>query len=334
MTRLLIAAAILPLGFGAAADREPRPLAGTPLAGETGLRLVVAGARALQLDVDRGTAAPIRGIPAKYRGILFVVGVAGRAAIVMTSSVSDQRIYAVSGGARLSYLGVGRAAVAAQGGRSVWILRGAKRSQCSLRQIGLDGRHLRTARPFPCAGTMISAGPLGLVVNRVRLVDPVTGRTIRKTRWGVLATAGNMLVLAGPGKQFTLLNGVSGAERRLRWPSILSGLDRPAVDPRGRFVALAFADPAWNGGGAQALDVWLLDTKSGGLTQLPGMPAFVSLKRTSMAWTDDGRLVLLAEANGKEFVVVWRTGQRQLALKTVKLERSGGSDSFAPLSAR
>jgi hypothetical protein len=266
MARLLIAAVILPLGFGAAADREPTPLAGTPLPGHSGLRLVVAGKRALRLDVDSGTAAPIRGIPSKYRGVLSVAGVGGRAAVVMTSSVSDQKIYAVRGrGASVSYLGVGRAAVAAEGGRSVWILRGERRPQCSLRQVRLDGQRLRAPRSFPCAGTILPGGSPGLVVNRVRLIDPFRGRTILKTRWGVLAAVGDMLLLAGPAKQFTLLNAVSGVQRRVRWPSIVGGIDRPAVDPRGRFVALAFADPAWNGGGNQALDVWLLDTKTGEL---------------------------------------------------------------------
>ncbi|HEV8686766.1 MAG TPA: hypothetical protein VGQ84_05780, partial [Gaiellaceae bacterium] len=108
---------------------------------------------------------------------------------------------------------------------------------------------------------------------------------------------------------------------------------QPAVDPRGRFIALAFGDPAWHGGGQQALDVWLLDTKTAKLTQVPGMPAFVSLKRTTMAWTHDGRLVLLAEGGGKEMVAIWRPGGQRLALKIVELpdRTSSGSDSFAPL---
>jgi hypothetical protein len=48
-----------------------------------------------------------------------------------------------------------------------------------------------------------------------------------------------------------------------------------------------------------------------------------------MAWTDDGRLVFLAESNGRELVTVWRPGQRHLGLKTVLVKRTGGSDSFA-----
>jgi hypothetical protein len=97
-------------------------------------------------------------------------------------------------------------------------------------------------------------------------------------------------------------------------------------------VALAFADPAWGGEGKQVFDVWLLDTETARMTHLPGMPAVVSLKRTSMAWTDDGRLVLLAESDGRDVVAVWRPGHRRLAVKDVRLpQRSGGSDSFAPI---
>jgi hypothetical protein len=50
-----------------------------------------------------------------------------------------------------------------------------------------------------------------------------------------------------------------------------------------------------------------------------------------MAWTDDGRLVLLGEDESKTFVAVWRPGQRHLALKTVDRRDRGhsGSDSFA-----
>jgi hypothetical protein len=197
----------------------------------------------------------------------------------------------------------------------------------------LDGRRIGEVRPFRCAATIDAGGSLGLVVNRTRVLDPLTGRTVFRARWGVLAAAGRSLVFAGPGRRFTLVDTTTRAERRLSWPSILGGIDQPAVDPRGRFVALAFATPAWQGGADQVLDVWLLDTRAGKLTQLPGMPAVVSLKQTSMAWTDDGRLVFLAESGRREIVAVWRPGWPRLALKTVLLpeRNTSGSDSFAPL---
>jgi hypothetical protein len=331
----VIVAGVAVEGLASSRFREPVPLRGVPLGRETGLRLVVADKPPFVLDVDTGSVTTVRGVPAMQRGVLWIVGVAGRGAVVVAQRVWGRAdIYAVRARARgVSALGKGTGVVPAGDGRAVWIKSFVGRSRCVLRLVRLDGRELRARRAFPCASTIYPGGSLGLVVNRTRVIDPRTSRTVLKTRWGVLAVAGDNLVLAGPGKRFTLMEGATRAKRQLRWPSILTGLDEPAVDPRGRLVALAFAQPAWTGG-KQVLDVWLLDTKTAKLTELPGMPALVSLKQTSMSWTHDGRLVLLAEVpSGKDMVVVWRPGQERLAVKTVHLpERSdSGSDSFAPL---
>jgi hypothetical protein len=312
----------------------PVPLRGDPLAGETGLRLVIADEPPLVLNIDTGRTTRLRGVPAKRAEVVWVAGVGGRAAVAVAESGLDARIYAVRGrAARVLFLGTGRNVWPAADGRAVWIQSFASRSRCTLRRVALDGRLTRTPRPFPCATRSDpAAGSLGLVVHRTLVLDPLTGRTVLRAPWGILAAAGKKLVLAGPGKQFTLMDGTTRAERRLPWPSIVSGLDQPAVDPRGRLVALAFADPAWEGGGRQALDVWVLDTESAELKELPGMPAFVSLKRTNMAWTDDGRLVLLGESEGTDVVAVWRPGEKRLAVKPVRLpQRSGGSDTLAPV---
>jgi hypothetical protein len=338
MRRTPLAATIVVLSLaavvGSPAADEPMPLRGVALGGDSALRLLVADNPPVVLDVDTSKVRPVPGIRALGRGTLEIVGVAGRAAVIVARSVYLRAdLYAVRGpAARVSYLGTGSAVTPTGDGRAVWVKRSVDRSRCTLRRVGLDGRQLGGPRAFPCASTMYSGGSLGLVVNRTRVLDPLTGRTVLTTRSGVLAVAGKKLLLAGPGTQLALLDAETRAERRLPWPSTLPGLDhQPAVDPRGRLVAIAFATP-WNGHG-QVLDVWLLDTVSAELTQLPGMPAYVSLKRTSMAWTDDGRLVLLAESGEKDMVAVWRPGQRRLAVKTVRLPERGdsGSDSFAPL---
>jgi hypothetical protein len=333
MRRTPLAAAIVVLSLtvvvGSPAADEPMPLRGVALGGDTGLRLVVADNPPFVLNVDTGGVREVTGIPAIARGTVEVVAVAGRAAVVVLRSARDAKLYAVRGrGARTSYLGTGRNATPAADGRSAWIQSRVGPSRCTLRQVGLDGRQLRAPRPFPC-GTRSdpSGGSVGVVVNRTRVLDPVTGRTVLVTRWGVLAAVGRRLVLAGPGRQLALLDAATGAERRLRWPSTLPGLDQPAVDPRGRLVAVAFATP-WNGWG-QVLDVWLLDAVTGRLTHLPAMPAYVALKPTSMTWTADGRLVLLGEHDQEAFVAVWRPGERRLALKTVRPPQRTGS--FAPL---
>jgi len=54
-----------------------------------------------------------------------------------------------------------------------------------------------------------------------------------------------------------------------------------------------------------------------------------------MAWTADGRLVLVAESGGNDVVVVWRPGARRLTVRRVRLpERDSGSDSFAIVGPR
>jgi hypothetical protein len=313
---------------------EPAPLRGVPLRGPTGLRLLVADNPPFVLDVDSGRVSPLSDFRRMKGGTLSIVGVGGRGAVVVAQAVwRHADLYAVRGReARVSALGTGAAVVAAADGRSVWV-KSFRTSQCTLRRLGLDGRVLRPPRASRCASTIYAAARLGLVVNRTRVVDPRSGRTVRRTRWGIVAAAGRTLILAGPGDLFTVVRG-DGTERRLPRPRIVAGLDASAVDPSGRFVALAFADPAWRGGAQQALDLWVFDTESGRLTHVPGMPAFVSLKFTSAAWTRDGRLVLLGESGGGDVVALWRPGEKHISVKTVQLPERGevGSDSFAVLS--
>ena len=336
-TALVALASILAVGVVAdAASRgsdDPVPVRGVPLLGKTGLRLLVADDPPFVLDVDSGRSSRVSGLPAQPTRVVSVLGVAGRSAVAVVQTALDADFSSVRGrAARVASLGTGRKVVPAADGRSVWITRVINRGHCGLRQVSLAGREIGGNQSFPCASSFEPAGSLGVVVNRTRVLDPRTGKTVLTTRFGVLAVAGRRLVLAGPGRQLTLLDATTGAEQRFAWPSILRGLDRPAVDPRGRYVALAFADPAWQGGGEQVSDVWVLDVLAGELTHLPGTPAFVALKATDIAWTHDGRLVLLGESSGRDVVAVWRPGQERLAVKTVKLPaRDGGSDSFAPL---
>jgi hypothetical protein len=133
-------------------SRKPAPLRGVPLGGETGLRLVVADNPPFVLDVDRASAKPLPGVPVMKRGVLSVVGVAGRAAVVVAGLAPDAKLYAVRGrGARVSSLGTGRNVWPAKDGRAVWVQSFVNRSHCALRQVGLDGREIRARRAFPCA---------------------------------------------------------------------------------------------------------------------------------------------------------------------------------------
>jgi hypothetical protein len=265
------------------------------------------------------------------------IGIGGRAAVVAVGEISDMRLYGVrKGGAAVSYLGTGSVVWSSNDGRAAWVQRRIAGSGCTLRKVALQGQVLRSPQAFPCARAYDpSGGVLGLVVNGTRIIDPKTGRTVLEVPLDVIAAAGKRLVLGRWGRSgthLTLLDAANGAQRRIPWPSTITYLARPAVDPKGRFIALAFGDPAWNGGPQQALDLWLLDTRTSTLTQLPGMPVLVSLKSTSIAWTDNGQVVVLASSGGHDYVAVWRPGEKRMAVKSVELpERKGGSDTFAPI---
>ncbi|HEU5362732.1 MAG TPA: hypothetical protein VFU56_05275 [Gaiellaceae bacterium] len=318
------------LALGAAPAHDPGPLRGSAL-GRTGLRLVVAAKPPIVLDVDSGRVTRLRGAATAGRWPLSVTPVGGRAAVVFAYAASQRaRLWSVRAPARLSPLGRGTAMVA--DADSVWVKSGAH-ADCSLRHVSLDGRRLDRDRVISCRTTPTAASPAGLVVNRVRLIDPRTGRTLLRTRWGVMAAAGGQLLLAGPGRMVTLHDVATGTERRIRRPESIGNLRAESVDPHGHYVTLSTGDPAWQGGGDQVVDLWVLDTRTARLTHVPAMPAFVALKLTSTAWTDDGRLVLLARDRDGDRVAVWRPGQRRLALKPLKLPSrdSAGSDSFAVL---
>jgi hypothetical protein len=319
------------VAVGASGTGDPAPLSGVHFRGASQLHLLVADNPPFVLDVDTGRVTPIRAPAVMKRGILWVTAVAGEAAVIVARYPKAQIYVVRARGARPILLGAGRDAVPSGDGKSVWI-KSVSGSACSLRQVGLDGHQIGQAQSFACNETIESGGSLGVISARTRVIDPSTGQTLLTTPYGVLAVAGTSLVLAGPEKAFTLLDSATGTQQKLAWPSILYGLDEPRADYQGHRVALGFADPAWQSGPRQAMDVWLLDTRTGRLTQMPGMPAFVDLKFTSMQWTRDGRLVVLGESDRKGFVAVWKPGTTKLQVKRLHLpERTSGSDSFAPL---
>lgn len=321
----LVAAVVLATPSGAA----ERAL---PLGGGTGLRLVVADFPPFVLDVDTKRMTRVRGVPRQRRGSLHVVGVGGHSAVVVLDAGRHTKLYAVRRGrAMVASLGIGEKVTPAREGRAVWVQTRLDPFHCTLRQIALGGRALRAARPFPCSsGSEPIGGSLGLVVRRTNVVDPLTGRRILRTGAGILAAAGQKLLLAGPGEDFTLLDSSTGAERLLRCRSKNPCRPSSVADPGGRFAALAFR--AVPGGPRQAFDVWVLDSVTGKLTQVLGLPS-ANPKRTNLAWTDDGRLVVLGETlEEKAFIGVWRPGRPRFATKAVDLpQRRGGSSSFAPV---
>lgn len=314
--------------------RLPKLLRGVPLRGATGLRLLVAANPPYLFDVDRGRMTPIAGLPAVPRAALSVLA-AGKDAVIWLNRAAAGRtlpaadIYVVRHGTtRAELIGSAWSVAPTADGRGLWLLSFVDSNRCTLREVDLSGRESAAPRSIPCA-TQLIGGAFGVVhdTDGDSLVELAGGRALLRAD-GVFAVAGAHVLAAQPGVRLTIIDLRDGARTTLRWPSTV-GLDTPAIHPGGRLVAVGFADPAWYGGPRQVSDVWLLDTATHRIRQLPDMPAFVSLKATSMAWTDDGRLVLLADSGGRTLVGVWRPGQKRIATKAVRLPaRNSGSDTF------
>ena len=88
----------------------------------------------------------------------------------------------------------------------------------------------------------------------------------------------------------------TGVRRPLGWPSRLHFGFQVFPAPHGPLVALRFGQPWYPP--SQAADVWVLDTSTGSLTEVPGFPALELLKFSTIAWTADDRLVVASTGPG------------------------------------
>ena len=190
----------------------------------------------------------------------------------------------------------------AAGGRSVWVKSFVGGHHCTLREIDLAGLRLASARG-PCRARPRWSHP-ALARCRWRAVPsptpPAAGRCCAPAACGRSpATSrsrfGAPLASADPDRPAH-----RHAPRTCDWPSRTggpqAGADEAAVGPereadRAELLRPRVPRPL----AAQVTDVWLLDPGTGRWRHLPGTPAAVALKFTSMSWTSDGRLVMLAQ---------------------------------------
>ena len=178
--------------------------------------------------------------------------VSAQAAVVIRlfPASPNTQIYAIQDGRMaVKPLGSGRDVAPTADGRGIWVTRVASKGHCTLRRIGFDGR--KTAvRALPCDSVIAPGGSLGLVVQRSRVIDPRTLRTVIASRRGVLAVAGDRLLLTGlgptdaPDGTLALLDASTSAEQTLRMPDAVGALGSVhAVDPRGRYIAVDRGNP-------------------------------------------------------------------------------------------
>jgi hypothetical protein len=169
------------VALGVSGTGDPVPLAGEPLKGASRLHLLVASNPPFVLDVDTGRVTPIPAPAVMKRGVVSVTAVAGEAGLIVAGYPGQ--IYLLRApGARPISVGAGRHAVPSGDGRSVWI-KSVRGSRCRLRRVGLDGHQIGQAQSFACNATIQFGGSLGLVSNRTRVIDPLTGQTLLRTRW-------------------------------------------------------------------------------------------------------------------------------------------------------
>jgi hypothetical protein len=244
-------------------------------------------------------------------------------------SVAD--IYTIRHGSNAATrLGSASSVAPAANGAAVWLHGYLDDTHCRLRLLGLDGRVRQSGRPVPCWWGGISAGgQAGLTVRAQNgeetVWDPISGRTLLEAK-RVVSVVGRFVLSGGEaGEPLAITDLRRGKRWRLRWPSRFAGMSTPAVDPGGRFIALSFVDPAYLAGVRinQVLDVWLLDLTTRALKQLPDMPALVNLKRTSIAWTHDRRLVVLTQSEEGNVIAIWRPGQDRVAVRPITLPDRG-----------
>jgi hypothetical protein len=321
-----------------AASLQPRPLGGVPIAGSTGLRLLVANVPPFVLDVDSGRITRISGLTTHGHPVLTVHGV-GKDAIVWldpnagATKAPRAEIFVVRRGTTIAIkLATAWEVAPSADGAAVWLKSYADAQHCTLRKVALDGNELRGPRAVPCSTQLLDAGGQAVLVEGSSILDPDTRENLLDAP-RLWARVGNFAVTTERSQGLLTLTDLRSGERwRLRYPSKIrgqGGIDEAAVQRTGKLAALSFADPAYQFSGTQVIDVWLLDPALRRFRHLPDMPAAVSLKRTSMSWTSDGRLVMLAESNQRNVVAVWRPGQKRIRVRPVRLPaRNSGSDAF------
>ena len=338
----------------------PTWLTGPPLSRPTHLRLVVSEntGPASIVDVDSGQAQAVPGlaVPRQQRtsspALYPLTAAPGGALAVVTRhdcahcavTLAEFLIGANGSVRRTGSLTLARyqhtSTPALRSASASWVLTWPRSGRCTLR---LEPGS-RPAVAVPC-GSLSDATSAGVVISRgseVMLVDPRTGRVRKRIavhgQLDVIAT-NVALISTAPGipgegdaypTDLTLVNLRTGARTHLRWPSTLHFGYRVIPEPHGSLVAVEFADPAYLNSGRQASDVWLLDPHTGAFTHVPAFPILEHLKFSDIAWTNDHRLIVVAQGAGRTAIGVWHPGSTHLRVGTVP--QLAGYSQFVPLS--
>jgi hypothetical protein len=318
------------------ASTAPRPLVGVPLRGATHLLLLVASNPPYLLDVDTGQRTRVSGLKLGSHSVLGVSAV-GNDALIHVYRADRGRSYQIiyvlrQGETHAMRLATASQAASSADGSAVWLKSYADATHCTVRVVALDGTERQSPRAIACSAELVEAGSKAVLLDGDSVLDPSTGTTLVNAPRLVALTRDLAVTSDGSQSPITVADLRTGERWRLRYPSRIGGqggMGSGKVHPSGRFVAIEFGDPAYHFTGTQVIDIWLLDLATRRLRELPDTPAAVSLKFTSMQWTSDGRLVILAETAERTVVAVWRPGRKRIRVRPVRIpQRNSGSDSF------
>jgi hypothetical protein len=331
---LMLASLLICAGWASAAADWRSTTSSQPVPGgalrDSMLRLIVAGTPPFAIDVDARRVTTIH-VPGKLDvnrpSSIIQLGAAAAliGGVACVACGQNQAVFLLRPRSDTASRFGEASRVVPAGRNAAWLLRSARAGVCSMQRVSLGGSE-QPARASRCAGQLDGQTPPGVIINTSLLVDPRSGR-VRLRASGLRAASGSY-VLRSPASGKLLLQAIHGhLSRRLRWPSTYAFLQGAVPRPNAPQIALWFV----SGPVDQHIDLWRLSVSTGRFTHVPGFPVAAELKRTSLTWTADGRLVILTRVQDRDALIVWRAGASQAASTFLDLpaSRSPGEHAIA-----
>lgn len=320
-----------------------------PLAGRTGLGLLVGGSGLRRVDVDTGRAEPVAGVPVDPKSPVVQVVAAGSvvyALAVPCPPSGTGTVYRMPGDGSAGAERVATADALLSDGDSVWAIDYADPpAPVVLRRLDRSAGPVRLpseADPVAVAGTMIvvsllpQPAALGAPAT-VALLDPATGTVTTRLGQGVLLAATSRAVLwtSGrcPGDAACAVcrsrlddRGTPASAPECRW-TLPSGRQPSswdaAVSQDGNRVAFQLSrttpDPTYRDDHpANPSDVAVLNLVTGELTTVPGLE-IPPKSDAALVFDRDGWLAIGLSHGDQGRVALWRRGAARLQLSPAVL---------------